>query len=136
MRRREEVFVVVRRGEEYLILHRSPKQGAYWHCVAGGLEEGESYGEAAARELREETGLYASPVDLNRPYDYDIAGSEAHCVPGSEQIHVECFLAGAPTGWEPLLDWEHDEYRWCLADEAAALLYWPEPRKVLQELAR
>jgi 8-oxo-dGTP pyrophosphatase MutT (NUDIX family) len=37
-------------------------------------------------------------------------------------------------GEEPSPDWEHDEYRWCRADEAAALLHWPEPREVLQEL--
>jgi 8-oxo-dGTP pyrophosphatase MutT (NUDIX family) len=134
MRRPEEVFVFVRRGEEYLILHRSPKQGAYWHCVAGGLEEGESYGEAAARELREETGLDASLLDLGRPYVYTLEGWEPRYAPGAEQIRVECFLAEAPAGWEPSLDWEHDEYRWCRADEAAALLFWPEPREVLQEL--
>jgi 8-oxo-dGTP diphosphatase len=134
MRLPHEVFVLVRRGDEFLILYRSPKQGAYWHCVAGALEAGETSAEAAARELLEETGLDASPVDLNRPYDYDIEGWEAHYVPGAEQIHVECFLAEAPAGWEPSLDWEHDEYRWCRADEAAALLFWPEPREVLEEL--
>jgi 8-oxo-dGTP diphosphatase len=135
MRRPEEVFVFVRRDEEYLILHRSPQQGAYWHCVAGGLEEGESYAEAAARELIEETGLHAALLDLGRPYDYALEGSEPRHVPDAERIHVECFLAEAPASWEPSLDWEHDEYRWCRADEAAALLFWPEPREVLVELA-
>jgi dihydroneopterin triphosphate diphosphatase len=134
MRRPEEVFVFVRRGEEYLILHRSPKQGAYWHCVAGGLEEGESYAEGAARELREETHLDAALVDLGRSYDYVLEGWEARYAPGAERIHVECFLAEAPADWEPSLDWEHDEYRWCRAGEAAALLFWPEPREVLEEL--
>ncbi len=134
MRLPYEVFVFVRRGEEYLILHRSPKQGAYWHCVAGGVDEGESYAAAAARELREETGLDAALVDLRRPYDYVVDESELHSAPAGELIHVECFLTDAPDGWEPSLDWEHDEYRWCRPDEAAALLYWPEPREVLQEL--
>ena len=49
-------------------------------------------------------------------------------------IHVECFVAEAPPGWEPELDWEHDAYRWCLVAEAIELLYWPEPREVLEEL--
>ena len=44
------------------------------------------------------------------------------------------FSPRRPPGWEPTLDWEHDEYRWCRADEAVALLFWPEPREVLQEL--
>ena len=134
MRLPHEVFVFVRRGDEYLILHRSEKQGGYWHCVAGALEVGETYSEAAARELLEETGLVAAPRDLGRPYDYDIEGWEAHYTPGAERVHVECFLADAPADWEPELDWEHDAYRWCGPDEAAALFYWPEPREALQEL--
>ncbi len=130
-----EVFVLVRRGEEYLVLRRSEKQGGYWHSVAGALEPGETYSEAAERELLEETGLAASTRDLGRSFDYDIAGWESHYVPGAERVHVECFLAEAPGGWEPTLDWEHDAYRWCLAGEAAALFYWPEPRELLEELA-
>jgi 8-oxo-dGTP pyrophosphatase MutT (NUDIX family) len=130
-----EVFVFVRRAEEFLILHRSERQGAYWHCVAGGVEERETYAEAAARELHEETGLVAEPVDLARPYDYALEEWEARYERGADSIHVECFLVDAPAGWEPRLDWEHDDYRWCSVDEAAELLFWPEPREVLQELA-
>jgi 8-oxo-dGTP pyrophosphatase MutT (NUDIX family) len=121
MTRTQEVFVFVRRGEEFLVLHRSPENDAYWHGVAGGVEEGESFATAAARELREETGLVAEPSPLQHRFRY-------------EQIVVECFLADAPDGWEPELDWEHDDYRWCSADEAEALLYWPEPRQLLRSL--
>lgn len=120
--RTEEVFVFVRRGGEFLVLHRSPENDAYWHGVAGGVESGESFAEAAARELREETGLAVEPAPIAHRFVY-------------EQVTVECFLADAPPGWEPELDWEHDEYRWCSAAEAEALLYWPEPRAVLRTLA-
>ena len=130
-----EVFVFVRRQDAFLVLHRSPKQGAYWHCVAGGVEEGETYAEAAVRELREETGLDAQTVDLGRPYDYSLEEWEHRYDHQRGSIHVECFLAEAPAGWEPKLDWEHDAYRWCGADEAAELLFWPEPREVLRSLA-
>jgi 8-oxo-dGTP pyrophosphatase MutT (NUDIX family) len=135
MRRPEEVFVFVRRGEDYLILHRSPEQGAYWHCVAGGLEEGETFADAAARELREETGLEAALVDLGRHFVYRLEEWEPRYRPDGGEIRVECFLADAPADWEPSLDWEHDDYRWCLAQEGAELLFWPEPREVLQEIA-
>src|SRR5205807_2173271 len=64
--RTQEVFVFVRRGDEFLVLHRSPENDAYWHGVAGGVEAGESFAAAAARELREETGLVAAP----RPIDH------------------------------------------------------------------
>ncbi len=112
----------VRRGEDYLVLRRSLPQGGYWHSVAGGVEDGESWAEAAQRELHEETGLDAEPADLGRPYVYDV-------------VTVHTFAVDAPEGWEPVLDWEHDEHRWCKVDEALALLHWPEPRDVLREIA-
>jgi 8-oxo-dGTP pyrophosphatase MutT (NUDIX family) len=119
--RTQEVFVVVRRGGRFLVLHRSEANGAYWHGVAGGVEAGESFAAAAARELNEETGLEAEPSALPDVYDYD-------------GIRVECFAVEAPSGWEPELDWEHDDYRWCTVDEAVELLYWPEPRALLRSL--
>jgi 8-oxo-dGTP pyrophosphatase MutT (NUDIX family) len=119
--RTREVFVFVRREREFLVLHRSPENDAYWHGVAGGVEEGESFAAAAARELQEETGLVAEPAPLHHRFRY-------------EDVEVECFLVEAPAGWEPVLDWEHDGYRWCSAEQAEALLYWPEPRQILHSL--
>ena len=119
--RTREVFVFVRRGDEFLVLLRSQEQGGYWHGVAGGIEADESPAQAAVRELAEETGLAGAPTDLGRSYVYD-------------GVTVSCFQVEAPSGWEPTLDWEHDEARWCSCDEAEALLYWPEPREVLRKL--
>ena len=127
MRLPKEVFLVVRRGEEYLVVHRSPSGGAYWHGIAGGLEEGESFAEAAARELHEETGLAAHPVEIAEPFVYP--GED-----GAGEITVGCFLVDVPDGWEPMLDHEHDDYRWCSRDDAVALLYWPEPKELLRDL--
>lgn len=39
----------------------------YWFTVGGGLDEGESPAEAAARELFEETGLMVAPHVLGEP---------------------------------------------------------------------
>ena len=118
----------MRRGEEFLVVHRSPRGGAYWHGIAGGLEAGESFAEAAARELYEETGLRRA------------AGRDRRAVrlPGRLQtphgITVGCFLVDVPDGWEPTLNDEHDEYRWCSRDDAVELLYWPEPKELLRAL--
>lgn len=137
MRRPEEVFVFVRRGAEFLVLHRSPRQGSYWHCVAGALEPGESFPEAAARELCEETGLVAQPTDLDRTFAYPLSEEPERAAdfePGTEEVVVRSFAVEAQPGWEPVLDWEHDEYRWCSADEAAGLFRWPEPAEIVQDL--
>jgi 8-oxo-dGTP pyrophosphatase MutT (NUDIX family) len=120
--RTHEVLIVVQRGDEYLVVHRSPENGGYWHQIAGGVEEGESPSAAAVRELDEETGLDADPVSIAQAFEYD-------------GIHVDCFIAQAPPGWEPRLDWEHDDHRWLNASAAADLVYWPEPAAILRGLA-
>ena len=130
-----EVMVFVRRGSEWLVLHRSPQQGAYWHSVAGGVENGETDAEAAARELREEVGLVSDPVDLRSSFAYVPEAWEPRSREGGGPFRVACFRVDAPAGWEPELDWEHDEYRWCTRAEALELLYWPEPRGVLDAIA-
>ena len=138
MRRPEEVFILVRRGEEFLVLHRSPRQGSYWHCVAGALEAGESFAEAAVRELREETGLVAEPVDVDREFVYSLAEEPERIpdyAPGTKTVVVRTFLVEASPGWEPVLDWEHDDFRWCKPADAVELLHWPEPAEVLREVA-
>jgi 8-oxo-dGTP pyrophosphatase MutT (NUDIX family) len=133
--RTHEVLVFVRRGEEFLVLRRSEIQGGYWHCVSGGVERGEAPAAAAARELLEETGLEGRPVEVPEPFSYAPEPWEPHAAASAAEIHVDCFLVDAPAGWEPRLDWEHDEHRWCTHADAVALLYWPEPRRVLAGLA-
>jgi 8-oxo-dGTP pyrophosphatase MutT (NUDIX family) len=39
----------------------------YWFTVGGGTDPGESLAQAAARELREETGVVAGPAELGAP---------------------------------------------------------------------
>jgi dATP pyrophosphohydrolase len=138
VRRPEEAFVFVRRGGEFLVLHRSPQQGGYWHGVAGALEDGETAVEAAARELLEETALVAEPAPVAEPYAYPVE-EEPDRIPmfpaGTTEITVTSFVVDAPPGWEPTLDWEHDGYRWCSAAEACALFHWPEPAAQLRLLA-
>ena len=116
-------------GRELLVLRRSPQLHGYWHLVAGALEPGETAAEAAARELLEETGLDASPVALGRSYWYPVEQEpldrQSEFPSGTREILTECFAVEAPPGWSPLLNCEHDEYRWCDRGEAARLLRWP-----------
>jgi hypothetical protein len=47
---------------------------------------------------------------------------------------VETFAAEAPPGWQPQLDFEHDEYAWCTFAEAERRLYWPGAPEGLADL--
>jgi dATP pyrophosphohydrolase len=139
-RRPFEVAVVVHRpgpdAPEYLVLLRSPDQHGYWHLVAGGVEWGEEGDAAAARELLEETGLAADVVDLGLDLSYDLSEEpeelRVRFPPGTERIAIGLYRAAAPAGWEPTLDEEHVEYRWCGVDDAVALLRYPEPREAVR----
>jgi dihydroneopterin triphosphate diphosphatase len=133
-------MVVVRRESEFLVLHRAPQLDAYWHVVAGGVEEGETAREAAVRELLEEVGLDAQTrlSDLERPFAYSLAEESeavrARFSPAQVDVPVDVFVADVDAAWEPALNEEHDDYRWCTRDEAAALLHWPEPREIVRGL--
>jgi 8-oxo-dGTP pyrophosphatase MutT (NUDIX family) len=131
----DEVMVFLRRDEQWLVLHRSERQGSYWHSVAGGVEAGESDAAAAARELHEEVGLLADPVDVGVSFVYTPEAWESRFRRPDVSYRVACFLVEAPSAWEPELDWEHDTYRWCSLAEALELLRWPEPRRVLEAIA-
>jgi dATP pyrophosphohydrolase len=142
-RRPEEVVVVVRRpgvsGVEFLVVLRSPEKLGYWHLVAGGVDWGEEPAAAAARELREEAGLDAPVQPLGETLDYDLAGDpesvRERFPAGTERIVVWPFVADAPSGWEPTLDDEHVESRWLSAEQAVALLHYPEPREAVRRAA-
>jgi 8-oxo-dGTP pyrophosphatase MutT (NUDIX family) len=61
-----EMLVHVRRGYEFFVLRRIDH--GYWHAVAGGVEPGEMWEDAARRELQEEIGL-AVPTEIGA-FDY------------------------------------------------------------------
>ncbi|MES1246360.1 MAG: NUDIX domain-containing protein [Actinomycetota bacterium] len=116
---RREVMVHVRRGDEFLVLHRVEAKGGYWHTVAARVEHDEDWPEAARRELREEAALDGELRELGA-FSYE------------PSMDGRAFAVDAPAGWEPTLDWEHDDYRWCSRADAAALLEWPEPKEMLR----
>ena len=127
-----EVLIHVRRGGDFLVAHRSPRGGGYWHAIAGGVEDGEEWEAAARRELREETGLEAGELQPLGEFSYVPEAREPE--PGL-RVDVHAFLVDVEPSWEPELDHEHDDYRWCSRDDAMDLLFWPEPAALLQPLA-
>jgi 8-oxo-dGTP pyrophosphatase MutT (NUDIX family) len=134
------VFVTRRGGGEVLLVHRVPTRGDYWHVVAGGVEPGETAGQAAARELEEETGLTADvglglavTEYVDRLTEGPAARGAEHAV-SAVSVRVDCFGVEAPPDWEPTLDGEHDDHRWCEPAEAARALRWPATAQALERL--
>ena len=134
------MFVTRHDATEVLLVHRSPEQGGYWHVIAGGVETGESPREAAKRELREESGLIAEVsarvevVEYAYPLTEEPAERRDMYDPSLLQVVVTCFRVSAPDDWEPVLDWEHDAYRWCDVRTAVETLRWPETAQALRDL--
>jgi 8-oxo-dGTP pyrophosphatase MutT (NUDIX family) len=129
-----EVAVFVHRDRLLLVLHRTRED--YWHVVAGALEQGETFADAAARELREETGLIGEPVDLRLEQTYAVTEDVRPLYPaGASDVMIGNFHVAAPAGWEPTLNEEHDRYVWVPVDVAPELMYWIETREAIGVLA-
>jgi 8-oxo-dGTP pyrophosphatase MutT (NUDIX family) len=64
-------LVVLDLSGQLLLLHTHdptyPELGTWWELPGGGLEDGETTVEAAIRELREETGIMVTPLQLRTP---------------------------------------------------------------------
>jgi 8-oxo-dGTP pyrophosphatase MutT (NUDIX family) len=129
--RQEVLLVVYRPGPEFLVLLRSPESHGYWHLVAGGIEKGEAPDAAALRELEEETEL-TDPVRF-APIPLELGYRDAR---RGTAVTLHPYSVEAPPGWEPVLNEEHVEYRWCSPEQAAELLEFPEPLDALRDVDR
>jgi 8-oxo-dGTP pyrophosphatase MutT (NUDIX family) len=137
VRTSREAAVFVYRDNRLLLLRRVDKR--YWHVVAGVVDEGESERDAAIRELREETGLAVNTemLDLELRQTHPVPDDiRSRYPPGLAAVTVANFAVEAPRDWEPILNEEHDAYRWCSFDDAGSSLFWPLAREALGELAR
>jgi ADP-ribose pyrophosphatase YjhB (NUDIX family) len=59
--------LIVKKNDKILLIKRSASSktwSSHWHCVCGGIEDGESAREAIIREAAEEIGLKIEDVSL------------------------------------------------------------------------
>jgi 8-oxo-dGTP diphosphatase len=115
--------VVVRPGGEVAVVHR-PKYDD-WTLPKGKLDPGESFEEAALREVEEETGLRCRLGRELPSTRYTDAKGRPKLVRYWEMEPIEG--AFSPTD-------EIDELRWLPPEEAADLLSYERDREVLRAL--
>jgi len=106
-------------NRDVLLIERADIPG-FWQSVTGSLEEGETPSDTAVRELKEETGLVARPVDLQRTVRYDIKTAwRKRFAPGVKQNteHWFCLRLAKPVD-VVLNDKEHTGFVWLPLAEA------------------
>lgn len=97
-------LAVVRNNGEFLVVQRSEENtsSGFWGFVSGKIEGDESPEETAVRELKEETGIDAEPVETGEEY---IGEGET----GYWRIHPVLLETQER---EVELNWELSDYKW------------------------
>jgi 8-oxo-dGTP pyrophosphatase MutT (NUDIX family) len=125
MRKRPSARLLLLDNDDRVLLFRFafPDGRVFWATPGGAVDEGESFAEAARRELLEETGIAVEDV-----------GSSVHTrhtsfqAPDGETVSAEehYFLVRttgtelSQTGWTPLERQIMTEHRWWTLDELTA----------------
>jgi len=114
---------------EFLILKRSSKKiyANQWRMVGGKVVEGETYWQAAIRELKEEISEKPSSFwtvpSVNSFYEHK-----------TDTIHqIPAFAAKIEWTDERIeLDDEHSKYLWVKADQINEYIHWPEQKRLIR----
>jgi 8-oxo-dGTP diphosphatase len=115
---------VVMRDGRLAVVHR-PKYDD-WSLPKGHLEEGESWEDAALREVEEELGIRARTVRALDPVRYR--------TPKGRDKEVRYWVM-EPVEGEFAPNDEVDAVRWVAPDEAGALLSYEADRSLIQSLS-
>lgn len=139
-RRPESVLVVVHTAHRTLLLRRADVPD-FWQSVTGSLEWGEDSPRlAAARELREETGLAVAPqalADLGLVQRYAILPPwRSRYAPGVTENTEHAFAFALASEAPVILSPEHAEFAWFEFAHAAATVYSWSNRAAIEAVAR
>ena len=139
MKQTQSVQVVVYResagSRQYLLLRRHrPGSEDFWQPVSGSLEDGESYADAARRELEEETGIGdpASLTEVGLVDRFAIAAAWRGLYEPDVTHNVQAAFAARVDRADVAIDpGEHNDFCWTTYDRARALVRYEPNRRAI-----
>lgn len=137
-RRPVSVLVVVFTPEGRVLLLRRTEPADIWQSVTGSLRRDESHGDAAARELREETGLVDEGElafsGKSRVFDIDPRWRHRFAPNVTQNVEFE-WHCRVPAPLDVTLDCsEHGEFAWMTLEQAIDAVWSWTNREALVEL--
>lgn len=137
-RRPVSVLVLVYTPRGRVLLLRRSQPADIWQSVTGSLRRHESHGDAAARELREETGLLdageLSFTGKSRAFEIDPRWRHRFAPNVTQNVEFEWHYR-VPSVLDVTLDRsEHAEFAWMTLEEAIDAVWSWTNREALVEL--
>ncbi|HOX10761.1 MAG TPA: NUDIX pyrophosphatase [Candidatus Moranbacteria bacterium] len=124
------LFKKTKDGIKYLMLKRNAKKGSFWQPITGNVEIGETFEQAAVRELCEETGIKEYIRLFDTGYSFEFFDDNRQQL---EKVYAIEVLSNI----EVMLSEEHTDMQWASEEECLnKYLKYPGNKAGLKTLAQ